>query len=346
MRILVIATALITLFCIGAALSCQDDTGPTPWIVMMKFPGSVGPLNDSYASYSAYSEPKFKIAEQGLMNETSAIGKLFKQMNGRFNEISFAAWNDQPPDGDDASSSFAHSKGFIAFNSTSQQGILLQHSIPHFPRINYSKEFTQGEILLTLDDTTYSQTLLCINIDAANFTNFLQQMQVARVFIYKTNISPTVMRHATERALLQILISFFSDRKYTKLGSTTDSIQLFTKPKTVNEFLFEDVIQPVLKCDFFVESWGRPYMPSQCDRQYKTENVLTIQETPDKSWKNTQDHSKWGVSATILSTWVCISDLNRMASQAKRGGFGICIDHPGLHAAFLSIVGNVSLCEI
>ena len=42
-------------------------------------------------------------------------------------------------------------------------------------------------------------------------------------------------------------------------------------------------------------------------------------------WKHTVDHSKWCVGANAAKGHVaCIGDINRMSSQAKRGGGAVC----------------------
>ena len=55
-------------------------------------------------------------------------------------------------------------------------------------------------------------------------------------------------------------------------------------------------------------------------------------------YPDTHDHSKWAISADAKHPWVLILDLNRMKSQFKRGGGGICIKHPGLWQAFAKMI--------
>lgn len=42
------------------------------------------------------------------------------------------------------------------------------------------------------------------------------------------------------------------------------------------------------------------------------------------AWLETQDHSKWAYAAQ--NNHVCFGDMNRMASQWKRGGAFYCIE--------------------
>jgi len=65
-----------------------------------------------------------------------------------------------------------------------------------------------------------------------------------------------------------------------------------------------------------VESWGRPYMPSNCtpDVDWDSTNVKSVKFPNGAGWKNTDDHSKWAVSYNSSVNVACPSDLNRMTS--------------------------------
>jgi deoxyribonuclease-2 len=46
-------------------------------------------------------------------------------------------------------------------------------------------------------------------------------------------------------------------------------------------------------------------------------------------WPETKDHAKEAISIKDNAEWVCVADINRQLSQAKRGG-AICFYHPAL----------------
>jgi deoxyribonuclease-2 len=68
-------------------------------------------------------------------------------------------------------------------------------------------------------------------------------------------------------------------------------------------------------------------------------------------WRYTHDHAKWAISEEesergkdasddrdgTRDDWICVADINRMASQARRGGGGICFHEPDLWAGLDSI---------
>jgi hypothetical protein len=103
-----------------------------------------------------------------------------------------------------------------------------------------------------------------------------------------------------------------------------------------------------------------PFGASLCQHQrvcHCTTNTLR--------WPYNQDHSKWGVTASLAGSaggsgcsgssgsssssssstaFTCIGDLNRDSAQARRGGGYVCTSAPGLHTAMSSLVASVEQC--
>ncbi|KAJ1347908.1 deoxyribonuclease II [Parelaphostrongylus tenuis] len=57
----------------------------------------------------------------------------------------------------------------------------------------------------------------------------------------------------------------------------------------------------------------------------KMSMTFTQVQLPSASFRNSLDHSKWGVSMDESMPFVCIGDVNRQISQFKRGGGAACI---------------------
>lgn len=55
---------------------------------------------------------------------------------------------------------------------------------------------------------------------------------------------------------------------------------------------------------------------------YNVEEIRV--ENYDLDFTTLHDHSKWGVSSTADKEWICVGDINRQISQAKRGGGTVC----------------------
>jgi len=109
-----------------------------------------------------------------------------------------------------------------------------------------------------------------------------------------------------------------------KMGEFT----LLTKPIYLLKEVFEEILSPwwsnVLNKDvgFYIETWGRPLIPSTCDTTPKMVNIvdLTILST---DMLETTDHSKWAVSYDADNMLTCIGDLNHAVTH--RGGSFFCI---------------------
>lgn len=111
--------------------------------------------------------------------------------------------------------------------------------------------------------------------------------------------------------------------------------------------LYADLVAPFFKSGMMTETWIRdPVLPSYCpssgqDPPFEVREVrsLTVGGT---SYDYTQDHSKWGLVEG--APYVCIGDINRMVSQASRGGGTVCIENKGLWSALSGAVSKIDSC--
>jgi len=110
--------------------------------------------------------------------------------------------------------------------------------------------------------------------------------------------------------------------------------------------VWDELIAPNLQSAMDVETWrqgsGSP-LPSNCTAKYHVENVEYV-TMAGITWKYTADHSKWGITSPSSSTWSCVGDINRMASQGNRGGGAVCFQNSGLHKSILASIKSVAPC--
>lgn len=85
--------------------------------------------------------------------------------------------------------------------------------------------------------------------------------------------------------------------------------------------IFEDGLIQYLKVNLVAETWGRPLQPAWCTSNWQVNNVIQIL-IGDVVWFEPDDHSKWVLAG---ETYACFGDMNRMASQWKRGGSFFCL---------------------
>ena len=118
---------------------------------------------------------------------------------------------------------------------------------------------------------------------------------------------------------------------------TLGDFTVFGKSPYDDWLLWDDFVRPQLQDDLLSETWGRPFSDDICDSSdYKVSNINDLKYNDDYVWRHTQDHSKWGL--TNNKNYMCVSDMNRMDSQASRGGSAFCIEDDGLRNAFKSMV--------
>jgi len=85
----------------------------------------------------------------------------------------------------------------------------------------------------------------------------------------------------------------------------------------------------------YTETWLRDSSAVPDCGEYKVEMVGNMQILT-QAWKETQDHSKWGVETN--GKFVCFSDINYMRSQEERGGGAMCINDANVGKLFLSTI--------
>ena len=73
--------------------------------------------------------------------------------------------------------------------------------------------------------------------------------------------------------------------------------------------------------------------------------VLDIQDVSypgGLAFSEYNDHSKWAVG--LESDWFCASDINRMTTQAARGGAADCFENAELATAMRNAVTSCDSC--
>lgn len=118
----------------------------------------------------------------------------------------------------------------------------------------------------------------------------------------------------------------------------------YKNPYYTSGFIFEDIMIPQLQDSLMVESWGRPYQSASCST-YNCLNIKEIQIKVDPlgHWTDMDDHSKWAIS--VNNGWICSGDMNRMTSQAKRGGAFFCLQDNGLWNILNNAIVKTDKCS-
>ncbi len=126
----------------------------------------------------------------------------------------------------------------------------------------------------------------------------------------------------------------------------------FAKSNKYTEDLYAGLIANKFKQNLLVQSWRNgagDKLDSNCTDKYKVQNVDKIQlfDVNKVDWNYTEDHSKWVITSdSDKDQYTCISDINRMKSQFKRGGGSLCIKSAKVWNIFKKTVESIEGCRI
>lgn len=330
MRNILIACLLIGLS--SAALQCLNQAGqPVNWWLSIKYPNSMTNASPRFAYIDSNSASgAWTITSTLLDADNTCLTRTINAINGlaKANK-NVVIFNDQKPTGQ-MDSNGAHAKGIIGWDSSSKTGVYIMHSAPNYPSVSTSNVINHD----IPDSASFGQHFYCSNLNSVNFETVFQHIQIIKPFMY-------------------LQLGVFANLAYTKTdylihnwaAGNGDTVYMFSKGPSYQKFLFEDVIQPYLGANMMVESWGRPYQAAACPPLYKQTNlnIQTIAFPNGDGWKNTQDHSKWGIT-TGKTKVACLCDINRMNSQAKRGGSCLCSNNKSLYAALSTLPKSNDTC--
>ena len=246
-------------------------------------------------------------------------------------DFNYFFWNDDKTvkDGssDKATSSKAHAKGSLVYNSIS--GSFLLHSLPRFPT-----RTSENIVLEELPDNTglYGQTFLCISINKETAESIAEFINCVNVCVNKAVDSDRV--NTSPNKWIQNLINNKMDKsceiehinKITSLGGV--EFTFYGKNYKNKIIPYDTTMREAYQDHFYVRTWSRP---SLAPAQYDTYNLLNILEVKYDSYRYqvTKEHSKWGI--TDKKNIVCFADLNHTESQKERGGHIVCFENSKLH---------------
>uniref|UniRef100_A0A336KUV8 CSON000594 protein n=1 Tax=Culicoides sonorensis TaxID=179676 RepID=A0A336KUV8_CULSO len=271
---------------------------------------------------------------RNVSNSDSIPGLTLTQMYNSVNTLAIL-YNDQNPNENDDSSK-GHSKGVIV--SDGVQGFWIVHTIPRFP-----PNLTENTYRYPATGAKYGQNYLCITMSASEIDKAILQLSMNQVQVYSSRL-PVNLRSSFPNAV-QLLDGV---NVLTLVSAKGVSFRSFAKSSAFNRDLYQDLVAPSLGVDISVESWkfGTNFLSTNCTTQNKVYTIarLEIAES-DYRFSTFRDHSKWAVSTTSDTNWICIGDINRFESQFKRGGGTVCQNSKPIADAYRRIIVEADPCK-
>jgi deoxyribonuclease-2 len=336
-------------------VGCLNENGQPVdyWVILKK------PQGTDYFYYDSDSRD-FHTSPHSL-NSTSVGALAYTTKQLWQEEMNYVMYNDQPPKDifiyddmydiyhnvDDSYSDdlyatkFGHTKGFFAF--ASDKGFWLTHSIPLFPLGPKVVDDYQG---LGSNAGTYAQHLLCLSVSAASINNLSKQFLFNRPQLYDSLL--LTEKYDYVRQLI--------DGKYSTLNICDTSLlmttgghpfKLYAKTAEWDNDLYAGCVTPTEQDTLWVESWirGSAEGPTCPVSDYDTLDIKNLEfVVGDRiySWKETQDHSKWAITAN--RDIICMGDINRMTTQYSRGGGTACFSDKILHSILKKATTKTNEC--
>lgn len=333
MRFLSLLIVLLAILWTSKNQSCLSPSGSSvSWWVSLIFPNT---LPSGYAYFdSTFTNSTFSIYKQNPDTLQAALGQTLQQINSL--GLQTLGWNDEMPNGS-TSSSKAHSKGVLAYNSAAMNGFFLCHSIPKYPAFNKLKV----NISIDASEKIYAQHAFCLSTGSDVLADLITKILPTRPNLYANNLNnPNFINNLMASGQIKSpdYNSLFTYRNYT-VNQT--SMKFIFKNGGLNASIFEDGLNNMLKSPILAETWGRPLQDPWCGT-YPVGNVANIVINAQINWQESQDHSKW--ACATKNNYCCFGDMNRMDSQWVRGGAFYCLQSSYLKQAITKIVTASNLC--
>jgi deoxyribonuclease-2 len=305
-----------------------DEVGnPVDWWFMYKVPKlSAGAANDSATGYEyVYFDSAASAAGKPVTKSPNRIDEGKGSLNLTLDSVfenpgpstGCILYNDEMPDSvnrpDDAN--LGHTKGVIAFDTSTKTAYWLLHSWPKFADPQATKDPTP----------MYGQTYLCLTLDLSTASLLAAQManhQEPQTYFCRRADLPD--SDALFKLMQPLQPDAPGDSNVIDLTTTGGmAFKVIAKNRKWNQDFWNGLVGPTLQADMDVETWIRGPIPpiADTDGVHKTFDVKFINLGAlgvHWVWPETHDHAKWGI--TLQDEWVCVGDINRMISQRRRGG--------------------------
>ena len=294
----------------------------------------------------------WKLSDKLATDQDSLYAVTLRPLYDNPSKYTSVLYNDDPPGHGAGNGYRAHAKGVLAMDG--ETGIWLIHSVPGFVA-----EFDgQDGYKYPESGRLNGQTLMCISFKTKDEGNDIaEQLSYMVPNIYAIQITDEVEALADKVRVLETKKwPKDSPQHMNEINSIKgEQFMSFARSNKAGGDLYSQYVAPELGSDLMVETWrrgaGNP-LESNCTAAQSVMNIQNVNlklvdsaATETTPWSYISDHAKWAVTTDDSKPFACIGDINRMASQYKRGGGTVCFKHPDVHKVVKESVSSLETCE-
>ncbi|XP_075559681.1 cell-death-related nuclease 7-like isoform X1 [Dermacentor variabilis] len=338
-------------------VSCKDAAGmDVDWFVLYKLPktsrnnkASLKLYGGEMAYYDSFSQkPTWKLLPSDIYNDLkNPVTETLKPIFGKKPEkgVGAVVYNDQPPKNFSGTRA-GHSKGVLMAGKGKYGGtVWLQHSVPRF-----LEHLEQGYVYPT-SGRENGQLFLCLSMELEAVEVVARHLQVQAANVYQRNVPEwaknfpefwKILNKNYMRSPKDIKVDFLKTLKM-------QTIIAIAKPPNWQKDVYTEGLRDQVKDNITVQSWRNGAGGAEdtyCTRNYSVRDVNMIGvQTSDgyAEFGSSEDHSKWCVAQE--KGIFCVSSLNRMNSQKKRGGEVTCLLDDNLAQLFRNTIAESTKCK-
>lgn len=340
----------LLVYCVGAErngnIQCLTSEGkPIDWFIIYKLPNSVFKRQAFF--YMDADNKRWKSSSSTMDKNDNAVYKTLQQVYESGGEMMYAMYNDQPSTRQSSASqtadlhyrqTYGHTKGVISFSK--DVGFWLIHSAPKFPNPKHARYEWPDNLKRN------GQTFLCISLRTESalddigkqlLYNYPDMYDHAMPASFKSKYPKMAAalgnQHVTEPPWQrETILKSLAGRKFHS----------FAKYSSFNADLYGDWLAPRFQQSLLVETWqdGRGKLCSNCTGKYWVYNVerVSFKAKKNAEFKETVDHSKWAITMSAQSPWICIGDINRAKTQMTRSGGTVCFQDQQVWEQFHDLI--------
>lgn len=275
----------------------------------------------------------------------SPLDRTLNQLYKNSKELSYALWNDEPPNKAKVGAPKAHAKGVVAFSKQSK-GFWLTHSVPSFPAVPGRVHNTVSSYA-GANQPDYGQSFLCISVGANAIPQLVKLFEMDWMVLYgaadNANLGGDFKEWALDNAHADPRVKSHSSLVTVVHSLGGQAFTAFAKSAAFNDSIYEKLIAPHYKKDLIAETWqnGQGKVPTWSKgktHHYTIENAHEIDLPGQEEFDETKDHSKWAVSDD--GKVFCVGDINRQTGQFHRGGGMVCLSSPHIAKQMLNAIAS------